>query len=153
VTRTEIIAAIDTEIERLQRARSLIVQSAAGKRSADLKRKLSIPAKQAKGQPPVQAGKAIASLQTVQPSVARENTQMLITRLPAKQPPRRRTARVATKQGTALTGTVPQGPVAVSAKNREASPATDDKTVSGTPLPSSAFGLAVARGLASLGAS
>jgi hypothetical protein len=148
VDRREIIAAIDAEIERLQHARFLIVQSAAGKQSNGSGERHGRTAKVEKKRPVARDSQSIGRSHAAGPTVIQEKPQVLITRVPAKEPPKRRVAQAATKQWTALTGDVPQHPVVVAAKSRSSPAQADDNTVS----PTSAFGLAITRGLSSLNA-
>jgi hypothetical protein len=72
------------------------------------------------------------------------------TRVPAKEAPRPRVSRTVSKHQTALTSNVPAGPVAVPNKKSHQS-ATGAKNDLPTVTPAaSAFGQAIARGLATL---
>jgi hypothetical protein len=152
VDRLEIIAAIDAEIERLEHARLLIAQSAAEKplnvsrgRRARAAGRRARAAKVGKKQPFSRDNRSSGKSYATGPTVKEEKPQVLVVRIPPKELPKRRVVQTATKQRTALTGDVPQGPVAV-AKNREKASGADVRT----PSSMSAFGLAITRGLASL---
>ena len=147
VDRLEIIAAIDAEIERLQHVRSMVVQSGLGKRSKGGLERRTPAAKAAKKRPVARDRQSIGRSHAARPTVIKEKPQVLITRVPPKEPPKRRVAQAATKQRSALTGDVPQDPVAVAAEHREPAAEANDRAVS----PTSAFGLAITRGLGSLG--
>jgi hypothetical protein len=72
------------------------------------------------------------------------------TRVPAKEAPRSRTSRAVSKHQSALTGNVPAGPVAVpNNKGRQLAPGADANLPAVVPA-ASAFGQAIARGLATL---
>jgi hypothetical protein len=142
VNRPAIIAAIDAEIERLQQARFLIAHSAVGKRSSDRKQKQSPPTRPGQEQPIARTRKAIALSRGAQPTVIREKP-VLVTRIAPKEPPKRR-IQAATKHLSALTSDVPQGPIAVPATRRETTAEAGNRTAT----PTSAFGLAITRGLA-----
>jgi hypothetical protein len=146
VDRLEIIAAIDAEIERLQHARFLIVQSAAEKQSNGGSERYGQTAKVGKKRPVARDSQSIRRPHAAGTTVIQEKPQVLVTRIPPKEPPKRRVAQATTKQWTALTGDVPQRPVVVAAKSRSSPAQADDSTVS----PTSAFGLAIARRLSSL---
>jgi hypothetical protein len=145
VDRLEIIAAIDAEIERLEHARLLIAQSAVEKPSNISRGRRARAAKVGKKQPFSPDGRSRGKSLATMPTVIEEKPQVLVVRIPPKELPKRRVVQTAMKQRTALTGDIPQGPVAV-AKNRESAAGADTRTPSST----SAFGLAITRGLASL---
>lgn len=142
--RLEIIAAIDAEIERLEHVRFLIAQSAIEKRSNISRGRRARGAKVGKKQPFSPESGSSGKSHATGPTVIEEQPRVLVVRIPPKELPKRRVVQTATKQRTALTGAVPQGPVAV-AKNREKPAGTDTRTASSM----SAFGLAITRGLAS----
>lgn len=151
--RLEIIAAIDAEIERLERSRLLIAQSAIQKQSIISRGRRAQAVKVAKKQPFSPDNRSGGKLHAAGPTVIEEKPQVLVVRIPPKEFPKRRVVQAATKQRTALTGAIPQGPVAVAknrgkaaeAKNREKAAEADPRT----PSSMSAFGLAITRGLAS----
>ena len=145
--RLEIIAAIDAEIERLQHARSLVVQSGVGMRSKGTLERRTRAANAGKKRTVARDRQSIGRSHAARPTVIKERPQVLITRVPPKEPPKRRVAQAATKQRTALTGDVPRDPVAVAAEHREPAAEANNEAVS----PTSAFGLAITRGLGSLG--
>jgi hypothetical protein len=146
VTRLEIIAAIDAEIARLQRARFLIVQSAVERRSNGGDERRAQPKSAGKKQPVARDRRSTGSLHAAVPTVISEKP-VLVTRLAPKEPPKRR-IQAATKPLSALTRDVPQGPVAVPATKRE----TNAEAGNRTTAPTSAFGLAISRGLNAAGA-
>lgn len=72
------------------------------------------------------------------------------TRVPAKEAPRPRASRTVSKHQSALTGNVPAGPVAVpNNKGRQLAPGAEAALPAVVPA-ASAFGQAIARGLATL---
>ena len=121
-TRTEIIAQIDVEISRLERARDFLAASLAGSKRdaytasaiASLKKiKIKAKAPAPKRKQPEAAAIAVVALPPTPP--AKEEPQ--IKRVPPRRRMERRhlqTEKVA-KSGAALSGLVPTGPVAVSA--------------------------------------
>jgi hypothetical protein len=141
VTRLEIIAAIDAEIARLQRARLLIVQASDESRSNGGNERRARRKSAGKKQPVARDRQSIGASHAVVPTVINEKP-ILVTRLAPKEPPKRR-MQAATKHLNALTRDVPQGPVAVPATRRETRAETDNRTAA----PTSAFGLAISRGL------
>lgn len=148
VNRIEIIAAIDAEIERLQHARLLIAHSAIKKPSTDSHQKLPRVARVGQKQAPARARRSIPQPSDTAPTVIDQQPQIFITRLPPKEAPKRRMASIPTKRWTApaLTGNVPQGPVAAVSRSQEKAVGAAD----GTVAPTSAFGLAITRRLASI---
>jgi hypothetical protein len=147
VDRQEILAVIDTEIARLRHARFLIAQSVVPGRPDDR----PLPAKR-------RQGKRVAggAQRTTPPHGERQMQQKLetpirITRIPTKDAPRQRVTRAETRQRTALTGDVPQGPIAAPRnKDRDTASVLGVSAAGSSPAPTSAFGLAIARELASL---
>src|ERR1700759_260416 len=125
-TRTEIIAQIDIELSRLERARDFLAASLAGSRKnsqtasaiASLK-KIRLMAKPAparkRKQPEVAAPPVVAAAPPPPPPPAKEEPQ--IKRVPPKRRIGRRHAQAdkVARSGAALSGMVPTGPVAVSA--------------------------------------
>jgi hypothetical protein len=127
-TRKEIIAQIDDEIGRLERARDFLVAALAGSRQADLKTARAIAsARRAKTQVVAQKRKqpatatAPAPITTVTPAPAPAPVQVKeepqVHRVPPKRRIERRFAQTEKtgKSGAALSGAVPTGPVVVSA--------------------------------------
>lgn len=150
--RHEIIAALDAEIERLQNARQMVIQSAFEKRSPVHRKHRATAGKRAVAT----AGKRTAAPDRrpieqprLKTAPVKEEKQVLITRIPPKEAPKRRHVQTATKQKewTALSGQVPHGPIAVAANNRPKVVQAENRPAD----PTSAFGLAVARELTSLG--
>jgi hypothetical protein len=150
VDRQEIIAALDAEIARLQHTRLLIARSAVhgrpSKRSAQQlastkprKKKISLALHESAARTPRER-------HTQDEKVA----AVPFTRVPAKEAPRPRVSRTVSKRQTALTSNVPAGPVAApNTKNRQsATVAQADRPV--VAPAASAFGQAIARGLATL---
>ena len=83
--------------------------------------------------------------------IQKQELPVLITRVTAKEAPKQRITPVATRQKTALTGDVPENPIAVPANRRKETGEGSETSVAHTSsAPASAFGLAVARELASL---
>jgi hypothetical protein len=70
------------------------------------------------------------------------------TRVPAKEAPRPRVSRTVSKHQTALTGNVPTRPVAVPSKKSRQSAAGAEADLPAVAPAASAFGQAIARGLA-----
>ena len=145
MNRLKIIAAIDAEIERLQHARLLVVQSAVKKppRTHEVRAKRSDVDKKKGTRGLVQRPVA------AQPAAMNLKPQVVVTRIaPKEQPKPRIRAATKSKKGSALTRDVPTGPIAVRNTNREAmSEATHSRAV-----PTSAFGLAITRELAAVDA-
>jgi hypothetical protein len=71
-----------------------------------------------------------------------------VTRLPAKEAPRQRVSRDVAKRQTALTRDVPSGPIAVPRNNSRESVARSESGPRAIAPSASAFGEAIARGLA-----
>lgn len=90
VDRLEIIAAIAAEIERLQHARFVIVQSATGKRSNGSGESHGRVAKVGKKQPVARDSQSIGWSHAMGPMVIQEKPQVLIARIPPNEPPKRR---------------------------------------------------------------
>jgi hypothetical protein len=150
VDRREIIAVIDAEIERLRHARLLIVQSAGERPSNGGYKTRARPTNVGENLSSTRDRQPIKRSHVMRPILIKDEPQVVVTRIPPKEPPKRRAIRAATKptkQWTALTGDVPQGPVVVAAKNPEIAAQPDNRT----PAATSAFGLAIRRSLASVG--
>ena len=151
VNREEILAAIDTEITRLRHARLLIAQSVVAKRREDRPSDRPLPAKRSKGKPVASGAQLTAPSHGERQILQEQKALVRITRIPTKEAPRQRVTRAETTHGTALTGNVPQGPIAVPRnKDREATKVLGVSVVHTRSAPASAFGVAVARELASL---
>jgi hypothetical protein len=150
VDRQEIIAALDAEIARLQHTRLLIAQSAVhgrlGKRSAQppastkLKKRRISPA----------LHESPARIPRERHTQEEKEAAVPFTRVPAKEAPRPRVSRTVSKGQTALTGNVPAGPVAVPNKKNLQSATEAETKVPAVGPAASAFGQAIARGLATL---
>jgi hypothetical protein len=137
-TRNEIIAQIDDEISRLQRARDFLTAALADSQNdsktalaiASLKRvKTKVPAQKRKQ--PVQVAALVATIASPPPQ-PREEPQV------HRVPPRRRMERrhlhtdKLRKSGAALSGMVPTGPVAVSADEARK---VQERTIQPPPAP------------------
>jgi len=146
VDRQEILAAIDAQIARLQRARFLIAQSVVPGRPDN--RPLRTKRRTGK---PVASGAQLTTPSHPKSQILREQRVLVsITRIPTKEA-RQRVIRAETTHRTALTGKVPQGPIAVPPnKNRGTATVLGVSVAHTSPAPASAFGLAIARELASL---
>ena len=124
-TRNEIIAQIDDELIRLERARDFLAAALKGspngsKIASTLKAKTRVPAQKRKQQPATTAAPAANGLQAratvvAPPPPPREEPQ--VKRVPPKRRMERRHLQPekSGKSGAALSGSVPSGPIAVSA--------------------------------------
>jgi hypothetical protein len=118
VNTQEVLAALDTEIARLQRARNLLANAsvpkrqgrppASANRTAPKKRMLSAAARA-----------RIAEAQRQRWAKQKKQKAVKVTRVAAKQAPKRRAAKAAPKPKAALTNNVPKQPVAVPAKAKD----------------------------------
>ena len=145
------LAAIDTEIVRLRRARFLIAQSVVPGRPDDRPSHRPLPAKRRKGKPVASGAQLTTPSHGERQIQQKVETPILITRVPAKEAPRQRLSRPEMTHRTVLTRNVPQGPIAVPRnKNRETANVLGLSVAHTSPAPASAFGLAIARELASL---
>jgi hypothetical protein len=151
VDRQEILAAIDAEIARLRRARLLIAQSVVPGRPDNRPSDRPLLARQRKGKP-VASGAQLATPSHSERRIQQtQETPVHLTRIPPKEAPRQRVTRAETTHRTALTGEVPQGPIAVPRnKDRETANLLEVSVAHTSSAPASAFGLAIARELASL---
>jgi hypothetical protein len=110
-----------------------------------------MPVKRRKGRPVATGRQAIAHAHPESQIQQKQELPVLITRVTAKEAPKRRITPVATRQKTALTADVPENPIAVPAnRNKETAEGSETSVVHTTSAPASAFGLAITRGLASL---
>ena len=151
VDRQEILAAIDTEIARLRRARFLIAQSVVRRPPDERPPDRPMPAKLRKGKPVATDPQLTAPSHGERRIQQKQETPVRITRIPTKEAPRQRVTRAETTHRTALTGEVPQGPIAVPRiKDRETANVLGLSVAHTSPTPASSFGLAIARELASL---
>jgi hypothetical protein len=147
VDRQEIIAALDTEIARLQHARALIAQSVAHVQPNERPRPLSPSAKQRSS---VMRFERVVQPQSERRKQKEKEAPVLVVRVPAKEAPKQRRFRTTPKQTIALTGDVPRDPVAVPRKSdRHIEREPEGKFGGITPAPASAFGEAISRGFAS----
>jgi hypothetical protein len=146
VDRLELIAALDTEIARLQQARALIAQSLAHVQPNDRPRPLFASAKPRSS---VTRFEGLARPQSKRPK-QKEEAPVLIVRVPAKEAPKQRRFKTAPKQTMALTGDVPRSPIAVPRKSeRDVEREPAGKSGGIEPAAASAFGEAISRGFAS----
>jgi hypothetical protein len=120
-TRNEIIAQIDIEISRLERARDFLAAALAGS-NHDAKTASAIAlARRAKKRPPAQSRQRTAlpaaTAMIVAPPLPQPKEEPQIQRVPPKRRMERRHLQTEKpgKSGAALSGLVPSGPVAVSA--------------------------------------
>src|ERR1700758_3579751 len=152
VDRQEILAAIDTEIARLRRARFLIAQSVVLRRPDDRPSHRLQPAKRRKGKPVASSTELTGVPSHGERQIQQKlETPVRITRIPTKEAPRQRVTRAETTHRTALTGDVPQGPIAIPRnKDRETANVLGVSVAHSSSAPASSFGLAIARELASL---
>jgi hypothetical protein len=153
VDRHEIIAALDAEIARLQHVRLLIKQSVVRVRRGDRPTEPLVPTKSRRGRLFTAARKLITRAQRERQIQSQQEVPVLVTRVPAKEAPKQRLIRAASKkERTALTGDVPQGPVAAPGKKgRQMAEGLKADLPQVTSPPPSAFGQAITRGLATLG--
>ena len=151
VDRLEIIAAIDAEVTRLRHARFLIAQYGVGKPSDHRRSEHPQPVKRRKERSVTTGRQVIARAHRERQIQQKQEVPVLITRVTAKEAPKQRVTPAATRQKTALTGDVPENPVAVPANRRkEAAEGSETRLAHTTSTPVSAFGLAITRELASL---
>jgi hypothetical protein len=109
----QIIAAIDAEIARLQLARALIAQSASPTGSDRPGTSISNASRSKTRKLSAAARERIAAAQRKRWAAQREPAIVAITRVPAKEAPKRRTPKPLAKPETPLTANIPDGPVAV----------------------------------------
>src|SRR5271170_4747886 len=113
-TRIEIIAQIDSEISRLERARDYLVAALAESRNISTRKaKTNIPAKHRK-QAPAAPVAAVAPVGAAAP-VAPPKQEPEVHRVPPKRRMERRQLVTEKAHAAALSGFVPVGPVVVSA--------------------------------------
>jgi hypothetical protein len=109
-----IVAALDAEIERLLLARTLIAQSATPKVSRSSAHVTNTRKK--KRNLPAAARERTAAAQRKRWAEQKQPAVVAITRVPAKEAPKRRTPKPVAKSETPLTANIPERPVAVPAK-------------------------------------
>jgi hypothetical protein len=149
VDRLEIIAAIDAEVTRLRHARFLIAQYSVGTPSDHRRSEPPMPVKRRKERS-VATGRQVIARAHRERQIQKQEVPVLITRVTAKEAPKQRVTPAATRQKTALTGDVPENPIAVPANRRKETGEGSETSVAHTAsAPASAFGLAITRGLAS----
>jgi hypothetical protein len=150
VDRLEIIAAIDAEVTRLRHARFLIAQYGVGKPSDHRRSERPMPVKRRKDRS-VTTGRQVIAPAHRERQIQKQELPVLITRVTAKEAPKQRVTPAATRQKTALTGDVPEKPIAVPAnKSKVTAEGSEASVAHTTSAPVSAFGLAITRELASL---
>jgi hypothetical protein len=150
VDRQEIIAALDTEIVRLQHARLLIAQS--GVHGWPSKRTpLHPPSKKSrKGTLSAATREPIARTPREGGTQLENEAAIPFTRIPAKGARRQRAPRAVAKHENALTANVPTGPVAAPGKKSKEAAAGSEADLPAIASSTSAFGQAIARELAAL---
>jgi hypothetical protein len=111
VNSEQIIAVLDDEISRLQHARTLIAQSAS--RKAPGRSDVRAPAPKLKTRTlSAAARERIAAAQRKRWATQKKQAAVAVTRVAAKEAPKRRAPKPVSKPKTSLTGNVPKGPVA-----------------------------------------
>ena len=148
--RREIIAALDAEIARLRHARLLITQTMALGRQADRPAALGVSTKSRKKMAPVALREPLVRTQPEPQTQEEKEAAVPFTRVPAKAAPRSRVSRAVPKHQIALTANVPTGPVAAPGKKSSESAAGSKADMPAIAPSASAFGQAIARGLATL---
>jgi hypothetical protein len=147
-TRIEIIAQIDSEISRLERARDYLVAALAeSKDISTRKAKTKIPAKTRKPATVAPAAAAVAPA-TAAPPVPQPKQEPEVHRVPPKRRMERRQLVTEKAHAAALSGFVPVGPVAVSAN--EARKVQERSVPPPPPLPIETAVLGSERSLGSL---
>jgi hypothetical protein len=117
VNSQQIIAALDDEIARLQHARTLIAQSAGGKRSE--RSHVLAPATKPKTRTiSAAARERIAAAQRKRWAAQKKQAAVAVTGVAAKETSKRRAPKQVSKP-TSLTGNVPKGSIAAPAKRDE----------------------------------
>jgi hypothetical protein len=117
VNTEQIIAAIDAEIARLQLARSLIAQSATPKAYGQLATSMSNAGKQKARKLSAEARERIAAAQRKRWAEQKKPAAITVTRVPAREAPKRRAPKPVAKPETPLTANIPDSPVAAPAKS------------------------------------
>jgi hypothetical protein len=150
VDRQEIIEALDGEIARLQHARLLIAQSVVHG---------SLSKRTPSHSPSTESRKRTlwAAIREPIARASREGRIQLekeaaipFARIPAKEAPSQRVPTAVAKYETALTANVPAGPVAAPGKKSREVTAGSEADLPAIASSASAFGQAIARGLAAL---
>jgi hypothetical protein len=113
-TRIEIIAQIDSDLSRLERARDFLVASLA-ESTKTRKATKKAPAKEPKQPVPAPATTTLQKSVAVAAPAPPPQVEPQIRRVPPKRRLERRQTEKVNKSGAALSGLVPVGPVAVSA--------------------------------------
>lgn len=114
----DIIASLDAEITRLQHARTLIANASGPKRRGRPLGSVNTNSKKRQGMSAA-GRKRIAEAQRKRWAAQKKQKAVKVTRVPAKEAPKRRAGKPAAKSTTALFGNVPKQPVAAAkAKNR-----------------------------------
>ena len=117
VNTEQIIAAIDAEIARLQLARTLIAQSGTPKTSDRRATAISNAGKRKTRKLSAEARERIAAAQRKRWAEQKNPAAITVTRVPAREAPKRRAPKPAAKPETPLTGNIPNAPVAAPAKS------------------------------------
>jgi hypothetical protein len=118
VNTESIVAALDAEIARLQLARTLIAQSTTVAAFGYSGVSISNDLKPKKRKFSPAARERIAAAQRKRWAEQRKPTVVTITRVSAKEAPKRRAPKPVANSETPLTANVPNGPVAVPADKR-----------------------------------
>jgi hypothetical protein len=113
-----IVAALDAEIARLRLARTLVAQSTTAAAFGYSGVSISNDLKPKKRNLPPAARERIAAAQRQRWAKQKKPAVVTITRLPAKEAPKRRATKPVGKSETPLTANIPDGPVAVPADKR-----------------------------------
>jgi hypothetical protein len=111
------VVALDAEIARLQLARTLIAQSATPRASGQPKVFTSNTGEAKRRKLPAASRERIAAAQRKRWAEQKKPAVATITRVPAREAPRRRAPKPVVKSETPLTANIPDVPVAVPAKN------------------------------------
>jgi hypothetical protein len=142
-TRIEIIAQIDSEISRLERARDYLVAALAeSKMISTRKAKTKIPAKPRK---PAATAAAVPPVAAAPPVPPKQEPQ--VHRVPPKRRMERRQLTTEKAPAAALSGFVPAGPVAVSANEARK---LQERTAAPPPPPMESAVIGAERSLGSL---
>jgi hypothetical protein len=150
VDRREIIAALDAEIARLRHARLLITESVVRGRQGDRPPGQHASTNSRKKMAPIAVREPLARTQPERRIEQEKEAAVPFTRLPAKEAPRPRVSRATPKHQIGLTANVPAGPVAAPGKKSPGSEAESEANLPAIASSASAFGQAIARGLATL---
>jgi hypothetical protein len=117
VTTEQIIAAIDAEIARLQLARALIAPSVTPTAPDQFATAISNLGKRKARKLSAEARERIAAAQRKRWAEQKKTAAITVTRVPAREAPKRRAPKPDVKPETPLTAKIPDGPVAAPAKS------------------------------------